>query len=260
MEPKEKMERLAQSGEDRVLLARVWERLEGGRRRNIPAFTAFLSLREQELVRRLMGEENLTFFGGYPGAERAVACFLPDYLEEDDLGEEGPVACLRATFFEKDTLSHRDFLGSLMGAGIKRETVGDICVGKGQCDFFLLSDIAPYVEQNLVSAGRTKLHLERIPLAAAEIPVPETLTRQDTLASLRLDSVIGAGFRVSRNQAVRYVLSGAAAVDGLPCEKPDRILTEGAVVSVRGLGKIRLTLVKGQTRKGRLSVEIEKFV
>lgn len=92
MEPKEKMERLAQSGEDRVLLARVWERLEGGRRRNIPAFTAFLSLREQELVRRLMGEENLIFFGGYPGAERAVACFLPDYLEEDDLG--GGPRCL----------------------------------------------------------------------------------------------------------------------------------------------------------------------
>lgn len=260
MGPKEKMERLAQSGEDRVLLARVWERLEGGRRRNIPAFSAFLSLREQELVRRLMGEVGLTFFGGYPGAERAVACYLPDYLDGEYLEQEGPVACLRATFFEKDTLSHRDFLGSLMGAGIKRETVGDICVGKGQCDFFLLADIAHYVEQNLVSAGRTKLHLEQIALSQAAIPQPETLTRQDTLASLRLDSVIGAGFRVSRNQAVRYVLAGAAAVDGLPCEKPDRILTEGAVVSVRCLGKIRLTMVKGQTRKGRLSVEIEKFV
>lgn len=260
MGPKEKMERLAQSGEDRVLLARVWERLEGGRRRNIPAFSAFLSLREQELVRRLMGEVGLTFFGGYPGAERAAACYLPDYLDGEYLEQEGPVACLRATFFEKDTLSHRDFLGSLMGAGIKRETVGDICVGKGQCDFFLLADIAHYVEQNLVSAGRTKLHLEQIALSQAAIPQPETLTRQDTLASLRLDSVIGAGFRVSRNQAVRYVLAGAAAVDGLPCEKPDRILTEGAVVSVRGLGKIRLTMVKGQTRKGRLSVEIEKFV
>lgn len=55
-----------QTPEDRVLLARVWERLSAGQRREIPAFSCFLSLREQELVRRLMGEETLTFFGGYP--------------------------------------------------------------------------------------------------------------------------------------------------------------------------------------------------
>ena len=77
MGPKEKIERLAQTPEDRVLLARVWERLSAGQRREIPAFSCFLSLREQELVRRLMGEETLTFFGGYPEAERAVACYLP---------------------------------------------------------------------------------------------------------------------------------------------------------------------------------------
>ena len=33
----------------------------------------------------------------------------------------------------------------------------------------------------------------------------------------------------------------------------------GAVISLRGMGKIRLAEVKGQTRKGRISVEIEKF-
>lgn len=143
MGPKEKIERLAQTPEDRVLLARVWERLSAGQRREIPAFSCFLSLREQELVRRLMGEETLTFFGGYPEAERAVACYLPPYLEENSLYAEGPVTCICASYFEGDCLTHRDFLGSLMGAGIKRETVGDICVGKGSCDFFLLRLILP---------------------------------------------------------------------------------------------------------------------
>ena len=59
MGPKEKIERLAQTPEDRVLLARVWERLSAGQRREIPAFSCFLSLREQELVRRLMGDTDL---------------------------------------------------------------------------------------------------------------------------------------------------------------------------------------------------------
>ena len=58
--------------------------------------------------------------------------FLPEYLEEENLSEEdSPLVCLRASFFDADALSHRDFLGALMGAGIARETVGDICVGKG---------------------------------------------------------------------------------------------------------------------------------
>lgn len=260
MAPREKLERLAQTPEDRVLLARVWERLSAGQRRNIPAFSCFLSLREQELVRRLMGEESLTFFGGYAGAERAVACYLPPYLEPESLYAEGPVACIRASFFEEDALTHRDFLGSLMGAGIKRETVGDICVGKGSCDFFLLDEMAPYVLQNLLSAGRTRLHLEKVPLEEAQIPVPELEVIRGTLASCRLDSVISTGFRLSRTRAAELVLAGGAAIDGLPCQKPDRQVEAGAVISLRGMGKIRLAGLKGQTRKGRLSVEIEKFV
>ena len=77
--------------------------------------------------------------------------------------EDSPLVCLRATFWDGDTPTHRDFLGALMGAGIARETVGDICVGKGFCDFFVTSDIAPYILQNFLSAGRTHLHLEKIP-------------------------------------------------------------------------------------------------
>lgn len=188
-----------------------------------------------------------------------MACYLPPYLEENSLYAEGPVTCICASYFEGDCLTHRDFLGSLMGAGIKRETVGDICVGKGSCDFFLLREMAPYVVQNLPSAGRTRLHLEEIPLEEAQIPTPETETIRGTLASCRLDSVIGAGFRLSRTRAGELVLSGGAAVDGLPCQKPDRQVAPGAVISLRGMGKIRLAEVKGQTRKGRISVEIEKF-
>ncbi len=261
MDPKQKIEHLAQSGEDRVLLAKIYEKLSRASAGNIPGHTSFLSLREQDLILRLMGKEGLTFFGGYEGAERAVACYVPDYLEPDALYEEdSPVVCLRATFYEKDKLTHRDFLGSLMGCGVKRETVGDICVSTGSCDFFVLREVAPYIEQNLISAGRVKLHVEQIPLIEAQIPVPETVVRRDTLASLRLDSVISAGFRTSRGQAAKYVQSGVVFVDGLPVTKPDKQIMEGTVIALRGMGKIRLTEVKGQTKKGRISVEIEKFV
>ena len=83
---------------------------------------------------------------------------------------------------------------------------------------------------------------------------------RDTLASLRLDSVISAGFRIGRSQAAQFISAGKAAIDGLPCEKPDKTVTEGAKISVRGLGKIKLQTVGGQTKKGRISVIIHRYM
>ena len=256
------IDKIAKTPEDRVLLAKVWDKINAGIRKNIPANTCFLSQREQELCRYLFGHtDGLCSFGGYDGAERKMLVYLPDYLDEAYLRlEDSPLICFRATFYEGDSPTHRDFLGALMGVGIGRETVGDICVGNGSCDFFVTAEIAPYVEQNFASAGRTKLRLEPIGLDQVSVPEPETKEINDTLASLRLDSVISAGFRIGRSAASDLVSAGKAAIDGLPCEKPDRPVTEGATVSVRGLGKIKLQTVNGQTKKGRISVVIHRYV
>lgn len=256
------IEKIAQSPEDRLLLAKLWDKINAGMRKNIPASTCFLSPRELEMARFLFGEqEGLYVFGGYQDAERNMLVFLPDYLEESCLyGEDSPCVCLRAAFFQGDSPSHRDFLGALMGAGISRETVGDICVDKGSCDFFVTAEIAPYLLQNFTSAGRTKLHLSQVSLSDIHIPEPEITEIRDTLASVRLDSVIASGFRIGRSLAAQYVTGGKAAIDGLPCEKPDKAVPEGAKVSVRGLGKIRLAAINGRTKKDRISVVIHRYV
>ena len=256
------IDKIAENSEDRILLAKLWDKIQAGIRKNIPANTGFLSPREQEMARFLFGQQDgLYTFGGYDSAERKMLVFLPDYLEEDSLyGEDSPVCCMRARFYQENPLSHRDFLGALMGAGISRETVGDICVSKASCDFFVTREIAPYILQNFTGAGRTKLHLEEIALQDVLVPDPEVKEIRDTLASLRLDSVISAGFRVGRSQAAQYVTAGKAAIDGLPCEKPDKAVEEGAKISVRGLGKIKLKSVNGQTKKGRISVVIDRYV
>ncbi len=256
------IEKIAQTAEDKVLLAKVWDKINTGIRKNIPANTGFLSLRELEMTRYLFGDaDGLYAFGGYADAERKMLVYLPDYLDESALtDEDSPLVCLRATFYDGDSPSHRDFLGSLMGAGIARQTVGDICVGKGYCDFFVTPEIAPYIMQNLTGAGRTKLHIEQIALTQVSVPEPETKQIRDTVASIRLDSIISSGFRIGRSAASQYVLSGRAAIDGLPCEKPDKPVALGAKISVRGLGKIRLTAINGETKKGRISVVIDRYV
>ena len=256
------IDKIAQSPEDRLLLAKLWDKISGGLRRNILANTCFLSPRELEMARFLFGDEpGLTAFGGYKDAERKMLVYLPDYLGEDNLYlEDSPLCCLRATFFEDDRLTHRDFLGALMGAGIARETVGDICVGTGCCDFFVTAEIAPYILQNFLSAGRTRVHISQIPLRDAQIPEPEVKEIKDTVASLRLDSIVASGFRIGRSLAAQHIQAGRAAIDGLPCEKPDKQIAEGMKISVRGLGKIKLHSVNGRTKKDRISVVIHRYV
>lgn len=256
------IEKIAQNPEDKLLLAKVWDKINAGMRKNIPASTCFLSPRELEMCRYLFGQaEGLCYFGGYPDAERKMLCWLPDYLDENALyANDSPIVCLRASFWEGDTPSHRDFLGALMGAGIARETVGDICVGKESCDFFVTAEIAPYVLQNFLSAGRTHVHLQTVPLSAVEIAEPEVKQIKDTLASLRLDSVIATGFRIGRSLAAEYIQAGKAAIDGLPCEKPDKAVTEGMKISVRGLGKIKVAEVGNQTKKNRIWVVIHRYI
>jgi RNA-binding protein YlmH len=256
------IEIIAQTQEDRMLLAKLWDKIDSGMRRNIPAATCFLSPRELEMARYLFGDvEGLIAFGGYSEAERRMLCWLPDYLDEEYLyDEDSPMVCLRASFYEGDTPTHRDFLGALMGAGIARETVGDICVGKGSCDFFVTNEIAPYLLQSFTGAGRVKLHLSSVPIGDAQIPEPEIKEIRDTLASLRLDSVISSGFRIGRSLAAQYISAGKVAIDGLPCEKQDKSVAEGAKISLRGSGKIKLVTVGGQTKKGRISVVIHRYV
>lgn len=245
-----------------MLLAKLWDKIDGGMRRNILASTCFLSPRELELARYLFGTvDGLHEFGGYPDAERKMLVFLPEYLDEFALLEpDSPVTCLHARFFQGDSPNHRDFLGALIGAGVSRENIGDICVGDEGCDFFVTSQIAPFLLEEFRQVGRTHIQLETVKLCQVQVAEAKVKEIKDTLASLRLDSVISSGFRIGRSLASQYVTSGKAAINGLPVEKPDRLVPEGAKVSVRGLGKIKLAKVNGTTKSGRLSVVIHQYI
>lgn len=261
MDKREQIARMAQTKEDEILLARVYERITSAAARNIPAATAFLSKREQMLAAELLRGQDFVFFGGPAMAEREVCCYVPEYLDESWLtGDEGPIAAVRAVYFAGDTLTHRDFLGALMGCGVKRETIGDIYVAEGRCDFLVTREVLPYLLQNFLSAGRTKLHVERI--VVPDVSVPEQKVRQirDTVPSLRLDGIVSSGFSISRGKAAEYISAGKCELNYAPCVKGDKQTAESDVITVRGLGKIRLDAVGGNTKKGRICVEITRFL
>ena len=248
-----------------MLLAKVYDRISAGERKNIPAFTCFLTGREQLLIKQLvhrMGILNTYFFGGSANAERQVLCYVPEYYEPEDYLHSGdsPVAALRAEISDYDTLTHRDFLGGILGQGIKREILGDIFVSEGHCDFLVLREMAPYLLQHLTQVGRAKIRLSEIPLSELEVPEQKMKTIKDTVATLRLDSIMASGFQMGRSKAQTFITGGKTEVNHSLVTKPDRMVQEGDVISCRGLGKMVVSEVKGQTKKGRTSVVLQKYL
>ena len=265
MDKSKLLDRLGVLGDDRLLLAKVLDRAEQASARNIPSATDFLSPQQQmqalDLL-RLAGfsETGYVLLGGYDGAERRLILFLPDWLEGEDATEQSPIRCLRAVFRPEEKLSHRDFLGSLMGMGIVREKIGDILVGPESADLLVLDTVAEFLRQSWDSAGRAKLTVTEIDPSHIHIPEVKCQEIRDTVSSLRLDSVASTGFRMARGKAAELISGGRVQVNWRECTKPDKLLAAGDTVSARGFGKFVLSEVGGMTRKGRISIAVKRYV
>lgn len=265
MDKSKLLDRIGATGDDRLLLARVLDRAEQAGSRNIPAATNFLSPQQQmqtlDLL-RLAGvpETGYARLGGYDGAERNIFLFLPDWLDPADAESQSPIRCLRAAFRAEYALSHRDFLGSLMGMGIVREKVGDILAGPDSADIIVLDTVADFLLQSWDSAGRAKLTVTAIDAHDLHFPEVKCQEMRDTVSSLRLDAVASTGFKMARGRAAELIASGRVQVNWRDCTKPDKLLSAGDTVSARGFGKFELTEVGGVTKKGRTSIVLKRYV
>ena len=265
MNKTELLNRLARDGEERLLLARALDKLELARNRGTPSHTGFLSPHERAAVEGLIqacGYPSHLFSGGCPDAERTVCAFLPDWLEEEDWRsgpEYSPIRAIRCTW-SGGGLTHRDFLGAILGLGLDREKVGDILVGEGTCDVLVLEEVADFLLFHLDQAGRVRLKARPVGLEELSSPAVQVKPIRDTVSSLRLDAVAASGFSLSRGRAAELITSGKVQLNHQECLKPDRPVKEGDTISCRGLGKCVVKEVGGPSKKGRILIGLERYV
>ena len=244
--------------EEKLLLASAEDKARRRDNKNILTHTGFLSMAEQAALEQ--AHLGGIFFGGFEDAERRMLVFLPDWLD-DVPAEDGPVRVLRVSLPKgAPKLTHRDYLGSLLALGVERAVIGDILVREDGADILTVSDMADYLAQHYVQAGRASLHAEALPLQELRPPVYEVKEARDTVASLRLDSVLASMFSLSRGHAQEAIRQGLAAVNGRQILKPDHFLSEGDKVSLRGKGKAVLIRVGGKSRKDRDCIVYQKFL
>ena len=148
---------LAHSGDDKLLLAGLLDKEQTCEQRGYLTHTKFLDLKQRALctdaVRLAGATGHALFWGGYEDAERGIYLFYPDYMDAESAKLSAPLALLRARKRREDTLTHRDYLGSLMGLQIDRSVVGDILVHEEGADIIVLEDMAEFILHAL-PAGR----------------------------------------------------------------------------------------------------------
>jgi len=228
--------------------------------RAIVAHTNFLTPAEQYALERLPHlRPALCLSGGGADCERRVAFFLPDYLSaaEFDPQEYLTAFHIRCRFASP---GHRDVLGSLLGLGLARWSIGDIYNQGEDAWFFCLSSVAGYIAADLTKIGRNGAQVQEIPLN--QVPVPKRVREElvFTVNGLRLDAILAGTFKLSRTQAAEVIEAGAVSLNYTICEKPAAPVEPGDVFSLRGYGKACLKEIGGKSKKDRTHITVEQYV
>jgi RNA-binding protein YlmH len=249
--------------QEALLQKRIQELAQIADRKGLVTFTDFLNLNEQNILHQTLQKFSWIHgetFGGYEGAERCMAAFIPDVLYDPDWSY--PIACVKITprsvrFAEQ--LSHRDILGALMNLGIERDRTGDIAVCDTQAFLFCTKTLAEMICRELTRIRHTSVSCE---LCAPEAFTyePKTERIRGSVASVRLDAVMALAFHGSRSMLVSLIEDGKVFINGKLITTNAYSLKDGDLVSVRGMGKFRYNEVLGQTKKGRCMIEIEKYI
>lgn len=209
----------------------------------------------QSLVKRSHGVF-FSFFGGYDGAERVRVILYPEYQEPepDDFGVKAlEISGGGGSFL---TLEHRDYLGALLGLGIRREKCGDILVHEGIAQLLLGEEIVDYVRLHLTKVHKVSVEGREIPLCQIQPMARVGKTITFTVQSPRLDAILGDVFRLSRAKVLQPIRNGRVKVNWREVADPSAQIKPGDTISFKGFGRFQVVSLGQETRKGRIPVEV----
>ncbi len=232
---------------------------------HVEACTPFADPRQQQIsgdIARNYPDLKCAFWGGTAEAERARICISP--FAELRTTPSRQVSCLEVRGkFPAQTLNHRDFLGAVLGLGIRREMVGDIYYAGSDAAYILLcAELGPYVCQHLQEVGRYQVEARLLELEDLDRELPPRRVKEvkGTVPSLRVDTVAGLGFGLSRSKIAPLIRGGQVKVNYQLVSQPSRPVAVGDMISLAGKGRIELISSRGKTRKGRIHLLIHRLV
>ena len=249
--------------EEQMMCSHLIDLADACDRRGYPVGSDFLTLNEQNLflsfAKDKLAPVSISLCGGYELAERKMIFYKPI-----GVGEEypAPISLLSIQPLIKkfsEELNHRDYLGALMNLGISRAKMGDIIVQDKEAYLIVSESIAEYICENLTQIRHTSVTCKQIEWKDFNY-VPKIKEITGSIASVRLDTLIGLAFSQSRSKLTCYISDEKVQVNGKVITSNAYTLKENDLISVRGLGKFRYKGISTTTKKGRLMAQLELFV
>ncbi len=253
---------MIQEKEDEIFCKRIAELSHQSYTRGICVYSWFLNLNEFNLFLRTihnLSHATYQFWGGYQEAERRVICF---YDDDSFHHVNFPISCIQikpAHLKFSDALNHRDYLGAILNLGIDRSKIGDILIEETGAYVFVITDIAPFILDQLTKIKHTNVTLALVNGDELQIH-PKTQEVFGTISSIRLDSVLSVAFNSSRSSLTGLIAGGKVFVNGRLIESNHYVPKEGDIISVRGHGKFVFRSILDKTKKDRFKVLIEKYI
>ena len=250
---------------DELITAKIEDRISQCRDGYYVTSTGLQDTHEQALAiaaaRHRSGVRTF-MYGGYDDAERRMMVCVPkDLPVSDEEAAEGLLRVLRVKLPAiSRELSHRDYLGSLLGLGIERRLTGDILVRPDGADIIIVPGIEEFLLKELHRIGSVEVKTEAAEVGELIVPEARVEYIKDSVSSMRLDSIVSSAFRISRGKAAEAIRRGLVSVDHAECIKPDAAVREGSSLVLKGKVKAVLEESGGESRKGRIRIVIKRFI
>ncbi len=254
-----------------ILFSRVYDKKAEADKNMMITHTVFLSVDEINDIKftdkKLREGVDIFYYGGIPEAERRCVFFVPECFAISDISEyfseskaDNPLIAVKITKDRFSVLTHRDYLGSLMGLGIKREQIGDIITCENGAYVICFKNIARFITENLTKGGKGTLTCIVTDIDDVELPDEKTEIKFHSVASLRLDNILSAGFSVPRTSCSEYIKRGMVFVNSVRAVKSDALIKVNDKIVLRGKGKIVLSEIIGENKKGRVHINIKHYL
>ncbi len=216
--------------------------------------------RAAEKVLNLSRQVKYLSWGGYAGAERVRHLVFP--ADRQAKTSHVPLACLEVqTGAPAGELSHRDYLGAVLGLGLRREKIGDIIItDEGSAQLVVASELKDFLLSSWTQVGKHSVTVREIDSSQLRPVAPRLREIKATVASLRLDAVASAGFGMSRSKIAPAIRSGLIKLNWQSAKSAGATVKEGDVISLAGRGRVELSAVTGESKKGRLQILLKKLL
>lgn len=207
------------------------------------------------LSKQKLHDLTITSFGGHKMAERNVIGFF-----YDSECEQFPIVSILIKYNSKfsKNLTHRDFLGSILGLGIERSKTGDILLSDGFATVYVLSEISDYICSNLEKVSNTKVSAYRSELEQTDFN-QQIQKKRIIVTSLRVDVVLGNAFNLSRSKVSKLILSEKAFINWSSITNTSKVVSEKDVLTLRGFGRVEIFEFIGKSKKDRFIIDIIKY-